>query len=151
MTVLPYGTWPSAISPAMLTAGGVKLLDVWVDGDRTVWHEARPAEHGRQVLVTVESDGTRRDVLPAPFDARSAVHEYGGGSAWVQDGVAWFVHWADQRIWRLPVDGSAPPVPLTPEPSTPRSVRYADFRRSPDGAWLVAVRERHADPADEHG
>jgi hypothetical protein len=149
MTVLPYGTWPSAITPAMLTAGAVKLIDVWDDGTTTVWHEARPAESGRQVLVTVDADGSRRDLIAAPFSARSGVHEYGGGAAWVEGGVAWFVNWDDQRIWRVPVDGSSEPVALTPAPTVPRSVRYADVRRSPDGAWLVAVREQH-DPDDAH-
>lgn len=149
MNVVPYGTWPSAITPAMLTAGAVKLLDVWDDDGRVVWHEARPAEGGRQVLVTTDPDGARRDLIAAPFDARSAVHEYGGGAAWVEHGVAWFVNWGDQRIWHVPVDGSSPPVPLTPEPTLARTVRHADLRRSPDGAWLVAVRERH-DPADPH-
>lgn len=143
MTALPYGTWPSAITPATLTAASTKLLDVWVDGSRTVWHEARPAEGGRQALVTIDADGTRRDLIAAPFDARSAVHEYGGGAAWVAGGVAWFVNWTDQRIWRVPVDGSEPPLPLTPESEPARSTRYADLRRSPDGTWLVAVREQH--------
>jgi len=146
-TVLPYGTWPSPIEPSMLTVGVVKLLDVWVDASGpelvTVWHEARPSEAGRQVLVTVDADGTRRDVLPPPFNARSGVHEYGGGAAWVEGGIAWFVEWTDQRIWRVPVDGSAQPVALTPSPPAVTSVRYADLRRSPDGDWLVAVRERH--------
>jgi dienelactone hydrolase len=149
-TVLPFGTWPSAITPAMLTAGAVKLIDVWSDGDRTVWHEGRPAEAGRQVLVTIDADGARRDLIDVRFSARSAVHEYGGGAAWVEAGIAWFVNWDDQRIWRVPVDGSGEPFPLTPDPVAPRSARYADLRRSPDGAWLVAVRERHSssDPRD---
>jgi dipeptidyl aminopeptidase/acylaminoacyl peptidase len=85
-----------------------------------------------------------RDVIEAPFNARSAVHEYGGGAAWVEQGVAWFVNWDDQRIWRVPLDGTEQPVPLTPEPRVARSVRYADLRLSPCGRWLVAVRERHS-------
>lgn len=137
----------------MLTAGVVKLLDVWVDttDDRpvTVWHEARPSEAGRQPLVTVDDDGTRRDLLPAPFDARSRVHEYGGGAAWVEGGIAWFVNGDDQRVWRLAIDGSTGPDALTPEPEHARTVRFADLRRSPDGSWLVAVRERHR-PDDPH-
>ena len=151
MTVLPFGTWPSTITPVMLTTGVVKVLDVWADGasGATVWHEGRPAEAGRQVLVTVDASGTRRDLFSAPFSARSGVHEYGGGAAWVEDGVAWFVNWDDQRVWRVPVDGSSDPIALTPAPAAPRSVRYADLRRSPDGRWLLAVREQH-DPADPH-
>lgn len=152
-SVLPYGTWPSPVTPALLTAGVVKLLDVWVDGSAeqptTVWHEARPSEAGRQPLVTIRADGTRHDLIAPPFSARSGVHEYGGGAAWVEDGLAWFVNWDDQRIWRVAVDGSTEPVPLTPSPQASGSIRYADLRRSPDGAWLVAVRERHA-PDDPH-
>jgi dipeptidyl aminopeptidase/acylaminoacyl peptidase len=50
----------------------------------------------------------------------------------------------------VPVDGSLEPTPITPLPATPKSERYADMRLSPDGRWLIAIRERHdaADPAD---
>ena len=133
----------------MLTAGVVKLIDVWVDGSTTIWHEARPSEGGRQVLVVAEPDGSSRDLIDPPFSARSGVHEYGGGAAWVEDGTAWFVNWDDQRIWRQSIDGPDEPVPLTPEPDTPRTVRYADMRPSPDGDHLIAVQEVH-DPADPH-
>jgi dipeptidyl aminopeptidase/acylaminoacyl peptidase len=146
---LPYGTWPSPISAEMLTAGVTKLIDVWVDGDTTVWHEARPDEGGRQVLVALDADGARRDLTPAPFNVRSGVHEYGGGAAWVENGTAWFVNWDDQRIWRVALDGSHDPSALTPEPGHARSVRYADIRPDPTGAWLVAVEEIH-DPDDPH-
>ena len=147
-SIVPYGLWPSPISAEMLTDGVTKLIDVWDDGSTTVWHEGRPAEAGRQPLVVIDGDG-RRDLIDPPFSARSAVHEYGGGAAWVEGGVAWFVNWDDQRVWRVPLDGSAPPEPLTPEPDAPRATRYADLRRSPCGRWLVAVRERHS-PTDPH-
>jgi len=133
----------------MLTEGVTKLIDVWVDGDTTVWHEARPSDAGRQVIVAVGPDGPPRDVIGAPFNVRSAVHEYGGGAAWVEAGVVWFVNWDDQRIWRTPVDGTSDPVALTPEPTVPRSIRYTDMRPSPDGGHLVAVEEVH-DPDDTH-
>jgi dipeptidyl aminopeptidase/acylaminoacyl peptidase len=95
----------------------------------------------------VVADPEARDLIDAPFSARSAVHEYGGGAAWVERGVAWFVNWDDQRVWRVPVDGSAPPVALTPEPGHTHGTRFADLRLSPDGRWLIAVRERHS-PTD---
>lgn len=141
-SVVPYGSWPSPLSAEMLTAGIVKLVDVWVDGDTTVWQEARPTEGGRQVLVVAGAEP--RDLIDAPFNARSAVHEYGGGAAWIEGGTAWFVNWDDQRIWRVPIDGSSAPAALTPEPEQRHGIRYADIRLSPCGRWLVAVRERHA-------
>jgi dipeptidyl aminopeptidase/acylaminoacyl peptidase len=132
----------------MLTEGVTTLIDVWDDGSRTVWHEARPSEGGRQPLAVIDDNG-RRDLLDPPFSARSSVHEYGGGAAWVEDGVAWFVNSDDQRVWRVAIDGTTPPEPLTPEPAEPRAVRYADLRRSPCGRWVIAVRERHS-PTDPH-
>jgi dipeptidyl aminopeptidase/acylaminoacyl peptidase len=145
----PFGTWPSSISAEHLTTGVVGLVDVWVDGDRTIWQESRPSEGGRQVLVVLDADGTVRDLIDAPFNARSAVHEYGGGAAWVERGVAWFVNWDDQRIWRVSLDGGEP-MPLTAVPATPRSVRYADLRLSADGRWLTAVQEHHGEHHGQH-
>lgn len=51
-------------------------------------------------------------ILPAPWNARSRVHEYGGG-AWTADadGTLYFVDAGDQRVYRL-VPGAAP-MPLT--------------------------------------
>ena len=51
------------------------------------------------------------------------------------------MEWTDQRIRRLDADGE--PVALTPEPSVARGDRYADGDVSPDGTWMVVVREHH--------
>lgn len=145
-TVRPYGLWPSDVTPRSLTTGTVKLIDVWVDTttDSTVWLEGRPSEGGRQVLVVRSPDGTIRDLLPGGFNARSAVHEYGGGAAWVERGRVWFVNWDDQRIWTLDIVGAPDPRPLTPA-GVGRSIRFADLRPSADLRRLLAVRERHDD------
>ena len=54
--------------------------------------------------------------LGAPWNARTAVHEYGGGAWWARDGVLWFADWATQRLHRVGADGGEP-VALTPEPT----------------------------------
>ena len=139
-----YGSWPTPITSEVVVAAAVSLGGVAVDGDSLWWAESRPADGGRTVLVR---DGI--DVLPAPFDARTAVHEYGGGAWWVSGGVAWFCNWADQRLYRL-VPGSEP-QPVTAEPSTPRGERWADGAVHPGGQKMACVRERHPDgggPAD---
>lgn len=147
MRVEPFGMWPSPIPAEMLTEGAVGLVDVWVDGGDTYWLESRPSEAGRLQIVRLDAAGGRHDVLPDGFSARSGVHEYGGGAAWVEQGTVWFCNWADQRLYRLDATGGSPgagtPVPLTPEPDEPRSVRYADMRVGGNGRWLVAVRETH--------
>ena len=59
-------------------------------------------------------------MLPDGWNARSAVHEYGGGAWWVDAGVLWFVRWDDQRLYRLD-PGAAEPVAVTPEPEVSRA------------------------------
>lgn len=132
----PYGSWPTPITSELVVAGSVTLGAVTTDGDSLWWAESRPAEGGRTVLVR---DGV--DVLPAPYDARTAVHEYGGGAWWVAGGVAWFSNWSDQRLYRL-VPGSDP-QPVTPEPGSPRAERWADGVVHPGGRRMACVREHH--------
>jgi dipeptidyl aminopeptidase/acylaminoacyl peptidase len=147
MTVVerPYGSWLTPITSELVVAAAVRLGEVRVDGADPLWSELRPAEGGRTQLVrrrgADDSDGGPVDLLPAGFDARTAVHEYGGAAWWVRDGVTWFTNWADQRLYRL-APGSAP-EPLTAEPPVPRGDRFADGEVSPDGTTIVCVRERH--------
>jgi dipeptidyl aminopeptidase/acylaminoacyl peptidase len=126
-------------------AAAVRLDEVHPDpAGAVVWAEGRASAGGRVQLVRRTSDGTRTDVLPEGSNARTAVHEYGGGAWWLHDGspgVVWYVEWDDQRLRRL--DPGGEPVVLTPEPAVPRGDRFADGHVAPDGTWLVAVRERH--------
>jgi dipeptidyl aminopeptidase/acylaminoacyl peptidase len=120
----------------------VKLAEPAVADGSVWWIESRPLEAGRQALVRAELDGSgRRDVLPEGFSARTRVHEYGGAVFAVVAGSVVFSNDADGRVYRL--DPDAQPVPITPEPSRPRSLRYADFSTMPDGSRVFCVRESH--------
>jgi len=145
VTTAPYGSWPTPFTSASVVAGAVRLGELVLDGDDVLWAEGRPAEGGRTQLVRRRPDGTRTDLLAEGWNARTAVHEYGGGGWWARDGVVWFANWTDQRLYRL-ADG-ADPVPLTPEPASPRADRFADGDLAPDGATIVCVRERHHGPS----
>ncbi|HEX6869226.1 MAG TPA: hypothetical protein VF119_10505, partial [Candidatus Limnocylindrales bacterium] len=87
---LPYGSWPSAIRVEDVVGDVVRLAEPWIDGDDAYWIEMRPSEGGRSVLVHRAPDGTTSDVTPPPFDVRSRVHEYGGGSYTVAGGIVLF-------------------------------------------------------------
>lgn len=137
---IPFGAWPSPIAAARLVEGAASVNEVRVDGADVWWSESRPDEGGRNQLVRLSPDGTRVDVLPEGSNARTAAHEYGGGAWAVRGGVVVFSQWADQRLYRLEPDGV--PEPLTPEPSVPRGLRWADIDWLDDG-WVVAVRESH--------
>jgi dipeptidyl aminopeptidase/acylaminoacyl peptidase len=110
------------------------------------WSETRPEEGGRTAVLLRRPDGTVEEVLAQPWNARTAVHEYGGGAWWVRDGVLWFADWATQRLHRLGADGV--PLPLTPESAVARGLRYADGDVSPDGATVLCVQESHAEGGD---
>jgi dipeptidyl aminopeptidase/acylaminoacyl peptidase len=145
---LPYGSWPTPVTSAAVVAAAVGLSDARVDGDDVIWSESRPSEDGRTQLVRAASDGARHDLLAEGRNARTAVHEYGGGAWWVRDGVIWFSDWQDQRLHRRDPQTERTQA-LTPEPEAPRGDRYADGDLTPDGRWIACVREHH--PRDSRG
>ncbi len=143
MQPLPAGTWPSPITAATLVGGAVGIGEVVTDGDDVWWAEQRPEEAGRTALVRWHA-GETTEVTPPGVNVRTRVHEYGGGAWWVDCGVAYYVEFDDQRLRRIEPGGA--PRLLTPEPGTPRALRYADGRVTPDADWFVCVHERHGDP-----
>ncbi len=115
------------------------------------WTELRPSEGGRQVVVRqrhgASEPASGEDVFGPQFHARTLVHEYGGRPFAVHsDETVYFSNFADQRLYRVSPGGS--PEPITAEPPSPRSVRYAAPVLTPDGRHLFAVRERHPEPDD---
>jgi dipeptidyl aminopeptidase/acylaminoacyl peptidase len=137
----PYGSWPTPITSELVVRSARLPNGLAIDGDDLWWSESRPEEAGRIAVLRRSADGTVTEVVGAPWSARTAVHEYGGGAWWVAGGVLWFVDWATQRLHR--VASGQEPVALTPEPSVPRGLRYADGRLSPDGSILLCVQEEH--------
>ncbi len=151
MIVLPYGTWPSPIDAAAVASQGLRLSAVSSDGEYVYWIEGRPSEGGRNVIVRRAPDGTIQDVIPEGFNARSRVHEYGGGAYLPSNGRVFFSNFADQRIYVTAPDGDGrflPPSALTPAAPPGHARFYADAALDPQRARLVCVREEHG-PAGE--
>ncbi len=132
----PYGTWRSPISAALVAGETVGLGQIACDRSGVYWSEQRPREQGRNAIVAATAHGSA-DCLPPPYSARTRVHEYGGGAFTVGEGVLYFCHDADQRIWRLAPGGE--PQPLTPQ----GPLRYADLAFDAQRARLYCVREQH--------
>ena len=141
MKTLPFGTWPSPITPDTIVAETVRLASVSLDTGRIGWLEGRPGEGGRNVLVRANDAGGRDDVTPPPFNVRSRVHEYGGGAYAVSGDRIWFSNFEDGRIYAQ--TGTAAPAPLTAE----GPARFADLTVDPVRRRLLAVRETHRDGA----
>ncbi|MDN5819853.1 MAG: prolyl oligopeptidase family serine peptidase [Brachybacterium sp.] len=156
VTTLPYGSWPSPLTAELLATGGIRLGAPRPVGDAVWWTEGISTEGGRQAILRTggpvavpgagadAADGADAStepvtVLPAPYNARSRVHEYGGASWTVVPGTAEeatgrpplvvFVNFEDQRVHALR-EGEQP-LPLTPvgrevESAQGPSLRWAD-------------------------
>lgn len=136
---IPYGAWPSPITPAMLTAQTTHLGSPLSDGAARYWLESRASEGGINRLVRQQGDGQPEPITPINLNIRSRVHEYGGGAWAVRDGVVIVSNHADNRFYRI-ADG-ADPEPITPD--NPHW-RYADIQLDPARNRIVAVREDHS-------
>ena len=136
--VAPYGSWASPITIDLLLNGAVALGRGAVrwDGDDLYWTEMRPTEGGRQVIVR-RSDSSNTDVTPAGFNARTRVHEYGGGHFAVSGGTVWFANFDDQRVYIQKRGGD--PVAITPAVD----IRHADLLVDAIRGRVFAVREDH--------
>ncbi|MET9440583.1 prolyl oligopeptidase family serine peptidase [Streptomyces sp. NPDC006610] len=130
MQTLAYGSWPSPVDAALAAARDGHPEYVGFVGDEVWWTEPRPAEGGRRTLVRRHADGTEESVLPAPWNVRSRVIEY-GGLPWAgaeADGrpLLVFAHFTDQRLYRW--EPGSEPRPLTPLSSVGGGLRWADPR-----------------------
>src|SRR5215510_4817008 len=116
----PFGSWKSPITAEIVSANEAGLEQIRIDGEDFYWIERRAQEGGRKVVVRRSPNGNLTDITPVGFNARTRVHEYGGGDYAVANGLVIFSNFADQRLYRQ--DGGGTPEPLTPA----GNFRYAD-------------------------
>jgi dipeptidyl aminopeptidase/acylaminoacyl peptidase len=170
---VPFGEWPSPITAADIASTQptgsfptIRRGDIW-------WQVGLPDEGGRTTVM--RSSGNKQTMLlPAPWNARTRVHEYGGlsylpvprsGLPSRTSGKSargyqlLFANFDDQRLYLAApgvADGTETPTPITPDPAAVPApagsgplpaggLRYADFALSPDGREVWCVRERHED------
>ncbi|HEY7300335.1 MAG TPA: S9 family peptidase [Xanthobacteraceae bacterium] len=143
-TIAPYGSWKSPITSDLIVAQSIGLAEARVDDGKIYWLEGRPQEQGRNVVMRADWLGAETiEITPKPYNARTRVHEYGGGAWTVADGVIYFSNFADGRLYRQS-EADQQPEALTPEPpARERQWRFADGiidRRR--GQW-IGVREDH--------
>jgi dipeptidyl aminopeptidase/acylaminoacyl peptidase len=144
MTLAPYGSWKSPITSDVIVAGSIRLGELRLVAGAVYWSEGRPTEAGRTVVVRWH-EGQTTDLTPPPFNARTRVHEYGGGAFNVMDGALYFSHFADQRLYRQRVNHpDATPEAVTPE----NKLRYADAVWDGLRQRLICIAEDHT--AEDH-
>jgi dipeptidyl aminopeptidase/acylaminoacyl peptidase len=137
----PFGSWRSPISSELAASSAMSLSQLTVSGDDVYWLEGRPSEGGRYVIVRRSADRTIGDVTPPGLNARTRVHEYGGGSYFVSGSTVYFSNFSDQRLYRQ--DSGDDPIEITPDPEVDSGLRFADGVATADGRSAIAVQERH--------
>jgi dipeptidyl aminopeptidase/acylaminoacyl peptidase len=136
--VAPYGSWKSPITSDLIVAGTIGLGEIALDGEDVYWIESRPSEGGRSVIVRRTPNGAIADVTPPGFNARTTVHEYGGGAYFVDAGTVYFSNFSDRRLYRQ-ARGEAP-QPIT----SAETMRYADAVIDHRRNFIYSVREDHS-------
>ena len=136
----PFGTWKSPITSDLIVAKTVGLGGPGVDGDDFYWVESRPSEAGRNVIVRLRTKPNQQiaELNPAPTNARTRVHEYGGGAVLASSGQVFYTNFKDQQIYQV-IGGRQQPITQTPD------LRYADYVADWQRGNLIAVREDHRD------
>ncbi|NLU72825.1 S9 family peptidase [Streptomyces sp. HNM0575] len=150
-TTAPYGSWPSPVDAALVASHDGKPEYLGSVGEEIWWTEPRPAEGGRRALMRLPAggDGEAESVLPAPWNVRNRVIEYGGlpwaGTPRAEGGpLIVFTHFADQRLYAYEPDAPGQgPRPLTPVAEViAGGLRWCDPVIVPDGpagpeVWCV--------------
>ncbi len=141
--IAPYGSWKSPITTDLIVAETRRFGLIALDRQDIYWIEGRPSEGGRNVIVRRSANGMLTDTTPPPFNARTRVHEYGGGDFTVDDGTIYFTNYSDQRLYRQAPN--AEPVAMTPA----KEMRYADLVVDKRRQQLICVCEDHTDTTRE--
>ncbi len=135
--IASYGTWESPVTADLIARGSTTLNQIAVDNGDLYFSEGRPLEQSR--IAVVKNDPDQKTMLPQPFNARTRVHEYGGHSFTVTNGVIYFVNYDDQNLYYIH-DGQVKQV-------TSEGIRFADLRVTKDG--IIAIAEYHYHESSE--
>ena len=158
----PYGSWPSPIDASLAASHDGAPEFVGMVGDEVWWTAPRPEEGGRRALLRLRADGdgggggalAEESVLPAPWNVRSRVVEYGGlpwaGTARESGGpLVVFVNFADQRLYAYEPDlPGCEPRPLTPVSAVGGGLRWVDPVLHGSQVWCVLEEFTGAAPTE---
>lgn len=135
--IKPYGAWESSITADLIVSNSIGLGEIQILDDALYWIEMRPEEKGRYVVVEQGANGVRIDRIPEPYNARTRVHEYGGGSFLAHDELIYFSNFQDQQLYCI--DRQNALKQLTHDAGS----RFADFVVDQTRQHIISVMETH--------
>lgn len=138
-----FGSWESPITTDLMLEDNVGLGEISVFKNEIYWIEMRPQEKGRYVIVKQTAAGEYIDVIPPEYNARTRVHEYGGGSYLITEKGVVFSNFSDQALYLIDTNNNC--TRLTDK----QSCRYADMIYDKFNNRLICVREDHTDEETE--
>lgn len=138
-----FGSWESPITTDLMLEDNVGLGEISIFNNEIYWIEMRPQEKGRYVIVKQTAAGEHIDVLPPEYNARTRVHEYGGGSYLITEKGVVFSNFSDQALYLIGTNNNC--TRLTDK----QSCRYADMIYDKFNNRLICVREDHTDEETE--
>ena len=141
--IAPYGSWKSPITSDLIVSNTIGFNQIALDGEDVYWIEMRPSEGGRHVVVRHTPDGRTIDITPSSFNARTRVHEYGGGSFVIEYGRVYFSNYSDQRLYLQ--DPGSEPRPISPD----ADLRFADGVIDHRRGRIICVCEDHSNAVGE--
>jgi dipeptidyl aminopeptidase/acylaminoacyl peptidase len=136
-----YGTWKSPISGRSVGSGN-HIFELKLDQEFVYIAEVHPEEEAaRYSIMKVPSRGGKPiEIVPAPFNVRTRVHEYGGGAFLLSSSNLYFSNFDDQRLYSISKNGSGSALPISPEGT---DTRYADGVFDVGRKRIICVREHH--------
>ncbi|MCS4484423.1 S9 family peptidase [Gleimia sp. 6138-11-ORH1] len=141
-----YGTWDSAITAEAMATGSIGLSQVVASDTGTYWVEQHATANARNVLIQHTDAAGSIEVLPQFKDGSlpnvgTRVHEYGGKSYAVSEGLIVFSHLDDNLVYCYNLnEPQAGLIPLTNSSLT----RYGDFEINLSQNTVYAVCEDHS-------
>ncbi|OKL55816.1 hypothetical protein UA08_08936 [Talaromyces atroroseus] len=136
-----FGTWQSPINVETITAESTNIIEVAATTDGKIFTiEAPPSVDGRCTIIEYHQ-GQSREILPADYSARTAVHGYGGAAlATTSKGAVIFADWKTKGVYSL--DPATKDVALVVDADP--QVFLADFDAHPlHPEWIIAICEDH--------
>lgn len=130
-----YGNWLSKISAQLIVSDSISIDETKQTSDSLYYIERRPQEAGRCVIIKITGDRAV-NVLPAPYSARSRVHEYGGGCYCVHEDLLFFINDSDQDIYLINDEKIS-------RITSAENSRFADFSYDIKLHRLIAICETH--------
>lgn len=145
-SISPFGRWESPISVDLLTGSSTTISDFQAHGKNDLYYiESRPFEEGRSVIVKMDGEGNKSDVVPRSANVRTKVHEYGGGE-FIVDTTALnrglvYSEFKDSGLYHIKDLKEPVAKAITPDGAP---LRFADCHFHPSLPVIITVCEDHS-------